>query len=539
MQRVKLATLGILMVLFAWSAWSQEPSQEASVHVNGRTLFVLRSGVGSFSAAERAAAVNQRLREVLGGHPATFQTVVQKSDIGLLITANDITLIAVTDRDAQAESMTAEALANRWALAIQEGLLSVGRERLRQTLWKRILITAGALIGVCLVVVILWKARKRIVGSLEARRHRIPALRFRQLEIMPAEKIFQAAVRFVVFLVWIILLLVGTGALLLIFSQFPQTRGYAQQVALWIWQPLVIIAGGIVSYLPNFFYILVILLVTRFIVRGLSFIFEQAHLGVISLEPWIHQDVARPTSQILKGIIAVLALFFIAPLIPGTGSRAAQGISVVLGLMVSFGSTSTVGNLIAGIVLTYMRPFHRGDRVKLGETVGDVIERTFLYTKLLTIKNEEVMVPSLQALSGTLTNYSARATQGGLILHTTVTIGYDAPWRTVHELLIRAAERTTHVLKEPKPFVLQTSLDDFYISYQLNLYTNEPNKMATIYAELHQHIQDSFNEGGVEIMSPHYYQLRDGNTLAIPGEYLSKTYESPRFLVDTRIPGNR
>ena len=295
---------------------------------------------------------------------------------------------------------------------------------------------------------------------------------------------------------------------------------------------MVNIRKGIIGYLPNLFYILVIAVVTRVIIRAIGFIFDQAHRGAISLEPWIHADVARPTSQIIKAVLIILAIFFIAPLIPGTGSTAARGISVILGLMVSFGSTSTVGNLIAGIVLTYMRPFNLGHRVKIGDTTGDVIEKTFLYTKILTIKNEQVIVPSLQALTGTIVNYSAEAVDRTLILYTTVTIGYDAPWRKVHELLIRAAERTADVLKEPKPFALQTSLNDFFVSYQLNACTNRPNRMATIYSELHQNIQDSFNEGGIEIMSPHYFQLRDGNSTTIPGQYRNPDYRAPRFLVN-------
>jgi small-conductance mechanosensitive channel len=202
--------------------------------------------------------------------------------------------------------------------------------------------------------------------------------------------------------------------------------------------------------------------------------------------------------------------------------------------MISFGSTSTVGNIIAGVVLTYMRPFQIGERVKIGDTTGDVVEKTFLYTKVLTIKNEEVTVPSLLVLSTATVNYSAKAQKSGLILHTSVTIGYDAPWRKVHELLLRAADRTADVLKDPKPFVLQTSLDDWYVSYQINTFTDQPNKMAVIYSDLHQNIQDSFNEGGVEILSPHYMQLRDGNATTIPTDYL-KNYEAPRFLVDARL----
>jgi small-conductance mechanosensitive channel len=266
----------------------------------------------------------------------------------------------------------------------------------------------------------------------------------------------------------------------------------------------------------------------------IEYVFGAAERGLISLEPWIHRDVARPTGLIIKVTVVVVTLFFIAPLIPGTGSTAARGISLILGLMISFGSTSTVGNFVAGIMLMYMRPFRLGERVRIGDTTGDVIERTFLYTKVLTIKNEEIIVPSLSALGSPMTNYSVRAHAQGLILHTAITIGYDAPWRRVHELLLQAADRTAHVLKEPKPFVLQTALDDFYVRYQINVYTDQAGKMAQIYSELHQNIQDSFNEAQIEICSPHFRMLRDGNATSVPPEYRGQDYEAPRFRVETQ-----
>jgi small-conductance mechanosensitive channel len=305
-------------------------------------------------------------------------------------------------------------------------------------------------------------------------------------------------------------------------------------VGLWMWNPFVHILRGALGYLPNLFYILVILVVTRFILRMIDYVFSAAERGLISLEPWIHRDVARPTGLIVKVTVVVVTLFFIAPLIPGTGSTAARGISLILGLMISFGSTSSVGNFVAGIVLMYMRPFQLGERVRIGDTTGDVIERTFLYTKVLTIKNEEVMVPSLSALGAPLTNYTARARAQGLILHTAITIGYNVPWRQVHELLLRAASQTSHVLKEPKPFVLQTALNDFYVNYEINVHTDQASLMAVIYSELHQNIQDIFNEAQVEICSPHFRQLRDGNTIAIPSDYVKTGYEAPRFRVETR-----
>jgi len=398
---------------------------------------------------------------------------------------------------------------------------------------RRLIITGLVVIAAVLLLLGLQRIKRHANVLLDQQRERIPAFRFRGLELVSAQTLVRNVARMVTGLHLLCFSLVVLGAGLLVFGQFPATQGYARQVGLWLWNPFVHILQGMLAYLPNLFYILVILVVARFILRMIGYVFSAAERGLISLEPWIHRDVARPTGLIIKVTVMIITLFFVAPLIPGTGSTAAKGISIMLGLMISFGSTSTVGNFVAGIVLMYMRPFQIGERVRIGDTVGDVIERTFLYTKVLTIKNEEVIVPSLTALGFPLTNYSARAHAQGLILHTAVTITYDVPWRQVHELLIRAADRTSHVLKEPEPFVLQTALDDFYVKYQINAYTDQASRMAQIYSDLHQNIQDSFNEARVEICSPHYRQLRDGNSTSIPAEYREKDYRAPRFQVET------
>jgi small-conductance mechanosensitive channel len=399
---------------------------------------------------------------------------------------------------------------------------------------RRLIIT-GLVVAVAFLLLLGLRAlRRRANALLEQQRGRIPAFRFRGLELVSARALFTNIGRVFTTVYLLCFALVVLGAGLTVFGLFPSTQGYARQVGLWLWNPFVHILRGALGYLPNLFYILVILVVARFILRMIEYVFGAAERGLISLEPWIHRDVARPTGLIIKVTVVVVTLFFVAPLIPGTGSTAAQGISIMLGLMISFGSTSTVGNFVAGIVLMFMRPFQIGERIRIGETTGDVIERTFLYTKVLSIKNEEIIVPSLTALGAPITNYSARAHAQGLILHTAVTIGYDAPWRRVHESLLQAADRTAHVLKEPKPFVLQTALDDFYVKYQINVSTDQAARMAQIYSELHQNIQDSFNEARIEICSPHFRQLRDGNTTSIPPDYRGQDYDAPRFLVETR-----
>ena len=200
-------------------------------------------------------------------------------------------------------------------------------------------------------------------------------------------------------------------------------------------------------------------------------------------------------------------------------------------MLFSLGSTTAIANMVAGLVITYMRPFEIGDRIKIGDVTGDVVEKTLLVTRVKTPLNEVITIPNSSVLNSNTTNYSSEAMENGLIIHSTVTIGYDVPWKDIHRALIDAALRTDKVLNEPEPFVLQTSLDDFYVSYQINAYIREASKQAHIYSNLHQNIQDVCNERGIEIMSPHYRAARDGNMTTIPADYLDKDYRAPGFNV--------
>ena len=243
--------------------------------------------------------------------------------------------------------------------------------------------------------------------------------------------------------------------------------------------------------------------------------------------PGFYQDWAMPTYKIARFLVIAFALVMAFPYLPGSDSPAFKGVSIFLGVLFSLGSSSAVANVVAGVILNYTRAFSIGDRVRIGDVEGDITYKTLLVTHIRTIKNVEITLPNSTVLSGAILNFSTAAKDSALILHTSVTIGYDAPWRRIHELLISAASATQHILKDPQPFVLQTALNDFYVSYQINAYTDHPSKMALIYSDLHQNIQDKFNEGGVEIMSPHYSQLRDGNTVTIPETYRPTDYTAP------------
>ena len=206
--------------------------------------------------------------------------------------------------------------------------------------------------------------------------------------------------------------------------------------------------------------------------------------------------------------------------LPGSSSPAFEGVSLFLGVLVSLGSGSAIAHMVAGTALTYTRAFQVGDRVRVGDAEGYVIEKTLLVTRIRTIKNVDISIPNASVLGHQIVNFSSAAQQHGLVLHTSVTIGYDVPWRKVHAHLIDAASATSHVLSDPKPYVLQTALNDFHATYQVNAYTDQPLMSAHVYSELHQNIQDKLHEGGVEILSPHYVAVRDGSGRAMPQRYL-------------------
>jgi small-conductance mechanosensitive channel len=294
-------------------------------------------------------------------------------------------------------------------------------------------------------------------------------------------------------------------------------------------------AAGILGFIPNLFAIAVIFLATRYTVKFISFLSNEVEKGSLVIEGF-YPDWAKPTFNIVKIILYAFMFIVIFPYLPGSDSEVFRGVSVFLGILVSLGSSSAIGNAVAGLVITYMRPFKIGDRIKIGEITGEVMEKTMLVTRIRTIKNEEITLPNATIMSGHTINYTTSAKDIGLILNTSITIGYDVPWKKVHELLIKASLATDGVLLDEKkrPFVLQTSLDDFYVAYQINVYTDQSHRMAAIYSDLHQNIQDTFNEGGVEIMSPHYQTLRDGNTTAIPPNYLPPDYKQPPFHVEVK-----
>ncbi len=278
------------------------------------------------------------------------------------------------------------------------------------------------------------------------------------------------------------------------------------------------VGSAAVAFIPNLIFLLVIITVARFAGRTVGLFADAVGEGRIQL-PGLDRDLATPTRRLVTLLIWVIALVMAVPYLPGSDSRAFQGVAVIFGVLVSLGSSSVVSNLLSGLVLTYTRAYRVGDRVRIGDVVGDVVGLGTFTTRIRTIKNEEVSIPNAVVQGGNVHNFSRYARDGlGVQVHTQVTIGYDVPWRKVHRLLLLAAKNTPGLKYTPEPYVLQRALEDFYVRYEISAYCDRPNELHLIEAALCQQIQDEFFAENVEICSPHYEAQRENSEPAIPKE---------------------
>ncbi len=500
--------------------------------VEGKTILYIPEGYFSLTPQERANLVAQRIRLLVDSSPSRTRAITtEDAETTSSIVSGDTVIMTVTDMDAAAAGVPRQQLAAKDAEIIRSTIAGFHREHSLRTILLGALWALLATIALIFILKLIGMLFRTLYAKLRFWHGKyIHSIRIQKLELLPAERITNFLLLFARVLRLVLSLLLAYFYLSLVFSFFPWTRGYASVLFGYVLYPLRTVGSAFAAFLPNLFFIAVILVVAYYAVKVVKFLFSELEKGTISL-PGFYRDWAQPTYKIARFLIIVFTAVVIFPYLPGSKSPAFQGISIFVGLLVSLGSSSAISNIVAGVMLTYTRGFQTGDRVKIGETTGDVVEKTLLVTRVRTIKNVDISIPNALVLTSHIINYSTHAKQGGLILHTTVSIGYDAPWRKIHQLLIDAGESTQGIVKDPKPFVLQTSLDDFYVSYQINALTEQPNLMATTYSELHKSIQDKFNEAGVEIMSPHFTAVRDGNRTAIPEDYLPKNYQPRSFRV--------
>ena len=512
-------------------------SEFAPVTLSGDTLFLIRHSPMEYPVSYRAGQISQRLESLSKSYEKGVDTIYTKKEASFVsVMYNDEIAFIVTENDARSNNISLNALADSQVQKLKEALKEDEKYNLSTHEW---LIRIGYFLASLVVLILIIKLINWAYKKLNLHLSKFEKKFLKKKKNILRYFIPKTTANIFVFISnvsrFTIILFLLLTYLPFMFSFFPWTEDIVTLFYGYISKPVKFVIFGFIDFLPNLIFITVIIFITRYVIRVQRDIVED-----IEAEKFIIQgfpkDWAGTTQKIISLLIWAFALVLIYPHLPGSASPAFRGVSIFIGAIVSFGSTSAIANIIAGVVITYMRPYQIGDRVKIQDTIGDVVEKTLLVTRIRTIKNEDVTIPNANIINNHLINYSANAKKAGLVLHTSVTIGYDVPWEKVEKLLIEAAEKSLHIEKEPPPFVLQTSLDDNYVAYELNAYSKEAKKMALIYSDMHKNIQDVFNVAGVEILSPQYMAARDGSLTTVPSQ-LSPESKSPLDKIVDHLTG--
>jgi len=476
----------------------------APVVVDGQTLFKVR-GATSFPADARADAIAARIAAVAEGgsiDPASMRIAIE--DGNAAIYAGRTRIVVVTEPDAQLELLTIPELAQINLTRIATAITDYRSARSPTTLTRGGLQSGAAtLLFVAGIGLVIWLTR-RLSRRIERDVHtRIQSVGIQSFEIVRAERLRAVVSALIRFASIVALIALATGWLIYVLDQFPWTRGIGRAMLDHVIDPLVTLARAFLHAIPNLIFLVVLYFILRTLVRMVRMFFIAVERGAVTLSEF-EPEWAMPTFKIVRFGIIVLGLVVAYPYIPGADSAAFKGLSLFIGVVFSLGSSTAISNIIAGYMMTYRRVFRVGDRVKIGDIVGDVTATRLQVTHLRTPKNEEVVVPNSQIVNGHVLNYSTLAKEDHLLLHTTVGIGYETPWRQVEAMLLDAASRTQGLADTPAPFVLQTALGDFAVTYELNVACDDPHLMAQLYTALHRNILDVFNECDVAIMTPAY-----------------------------------
>ncbi|MBQ3781217.1 MAG: mechanosensitive ion channel [Bacteroidaceae bacterium] len=495
--------------------------------VDKDTLLLLYASRGGATPERRAKEAMDKIEKL--GKSLSFSTdsmYVFDSEFSSDIMSGDMVLLSVSDLDGMWQGKTRNELAEDYLGVIQAKI-----EELQEEYGLRAKVT-GVLLALLIIVVqivliiltnrLFRRLYKRIVWAM---RTWIRPFVFKGYELLNTRNAAHILLLLARIVFWIVVVLQLFISIPLLFSIFPETQSLTFQLLGYVWNPLKDIGLGIVSYIPNLIKIIIIIICFRYLIKGIHYVANEIAEGHIKFEGF-YADWAIPTFQILRALIWCFAVVMIWPLLPSSDSEVFKGVSVFVGVVFSLGSTAIVGNIISGIVITYMRPFKIGDFVKINGIEGEVVEKTAFVTRLRTTKNEIVTVPNSAIMSSEAVNYSSAAEQRkGVIIHTEVTIGYGVPRETVENLLLEAAQSCTRLQKKPAPFVRIRALEDFYVRYEINAYTLQSLQLSACYTELHKAILDHFFEAGVEIMSPHFKAERDGNPVEIPESFLEDKKE--------------
>ena len=492
----------------------------APLVVDGDTLLRLYAHRGGVTPESRVGTAREMITDL--GRRLTLRAdtlYVFEGDFSSDIMAEGEVILSITDIDGLWAGMPREELAANYMQLIQAKVNEIHKEYgLQRKLWGLILASVIIIVQILLIIFtnrFFLRRKEHVMRRVMRRLKPIVLGDYEFLNVHRQGIIIMTLYKILRYLLILLQLFVSIP---LLFSIFPETERVTITVLGYMWNPFKEILLSIVNYIPKLCQIVVIWLCFHYLMRLIRYFageIESERLKINGFYP----DWAKPTYYILRVLLCSLMVVMIWPLLPNSDSEVFQGVSVFIGVVVSLGSTSIIGNLMAGLVMTYMRPFHIGDYIKVGDTVGEVIEKTVFVTRIRTRKNEVVTIQNSSLMGSQTSNFSMAAKNFGIIVHTKVTIGYDAPWQQIKEIMESAALATPGIKHKPHPFMMITALNDFYVEYEINAYTDDAVKLPAVYSALHANLLKRFFEEGVEIMSPHFYALRNGKDIQMPDSF--------------------
>jgi small-conductance mechanosensitive channel len=506
------------------------------VALDGNVLFRVRQGIpGTASAQERANIISNRILQVANDNAIAPDSIrVEDRDNDSLVFAGDTVLLTVGERD-RVGDLSREATAEKTVQAIKPAVIQYRKDRSFDQIVRSILYGVLSTAAFIAFLILLQRLVAYLLVRIRAtRRAGRLDLRFQNYQLIGSTAmgyLLSGVVRF------FRLILILSAFLLyvpFVLSLYPTTRPLGQSILNDIGNSVYQTVNAVVNYLPSLIMIIIIAVLTHYIIQFSNLVISE--LGREDSFTWFYPEWVEPTQRLAALMILAIAGIVIAPLLPGFNSPAFQGISLFLGALFTLGSSSTVANALSGTILIYTRAFRIGDVIRIGDILGEVTEKSLFVTRILTFKREIITIPNAVVLNSNVVNFKAvsRESKIPVVLYTTVTLGYDVPWRKIHQVMIEAAKATPGILSDPSPFVLQKGLNDFNVSYELNAHSDRADIMPFVYSELHENIQDYCNQAGIEILSPAFTALRDGNHSTIPADYLPENYTSPGFQIQNQ-----
>jgi small-conductance mechanosensitive channel len=488
----------------AATARAQVVPDTAPLIIQNRPIVVFRAPLGARTAPERAAAAAARIRRAAELN-AAGELSLQRVPEGVVVSLGPTGLFAITPADL--DPSAAETLDEVAARAVRQLQIALQGEREQRSLAHLLRAIALAVIATLLFALFL---RLLVLARRFAHRRMPLVAKARVADVSVGGFTLFSAAQLLSFLRrlldiawWVAGLFAAYLWLTFVLTRFPYTAPWGEALGAYLVATVRGLALGALRGIPGLFTVVLIFVGTRFLTRLVDALFRGVEAGEVTL-PWVHADTAQPTRRLVTVLLWLFAIVVAYPYLPGSDSNAFKGVSVFVGLVLSLGSSGLVNQAMSGLVIMYARAFRPGDYVRIGDTEGVVSELGMLSTKVRTNKREEVTIPNAVLVGTTAKNYTRLSGDEGVLLHTTVTIGYDTPWRQVQALLILAADRTPGLRRDPRPFVRQSELSDFYVAYEVNAALDRPEIRIQVLSDLHANILDCFNEYGVQIMSPHY-----------------------------------